>query len=207
MRWTTPAGPRKARKPRSAADPVHDGAMEHRIYLRSGTYYLDVRSGGGRSRRSLKTSDPDDARRQADAYAAFIERAVRAEAMPQAPDRTARAVLARLRERSKRRGHSCDITLADVEALLARANGQCELTGLPFCNERRPGWEKAPFSASVDRIDGRLPYSFDNCRIVCLAINIGMNEWGQGVFDQVVRAYVQKQYWGSTEAQAAREPA
>ena len=180
--------------------------MSHRVYCVNGMFYIDIRNHlGRRTRRSLATRDADEAANRAAAYAAVPSpRQAPVAAAP--PARTARQIMARLRERSKRRGHSCDISEAEIALLLARANGRCEVTGLPFSTERL-GWSKAPFSASIDRIDGTRPYSFQNCRVVCLATNVAINEWGLDVFAKLAKGYTHCVSVGTHPGTHARQAA
>jgi len=48
--------------------------------------------------------------------------------------------------------------------------------------------QKHPFIPSVDRIEPREPYTFQNCRLVCWTINMARNEWGEEVFWEMVPA-------------------
>lgn len=61
----------------------------------------------------------------------------------------------------------------------------CALTGIPFEFERESAVSRRPFAASIDRKDSSLGYSVDNCRIVCVAVNLAMNAWGEAVLFRV----------------------
>jgi hypothetical protein len=61
--------------------------------------------------------------------------------------------------------------------------GCCELTGIPFSVGER-AWN----SPSLDRIDPALGYAIENTRIVILAINVMMNNWGESVVVKVTEA-------------------
>lgn len=192
----------------------------HRIYLRGSTYYVDVRAKGRRSRRSLGTGDAEIAERIAPAVVAAATRhteinlrrllreatsaaAAQGDAHPAglllSTDEIARR-LHRAKARSKRRGAEFHLTAADLEGLIARANGRCELTGIPFSTAKRQDWDKAPFAPSLDRIDNSRPYALHNVRIVCHAVNVGINEWGESVFRQIAAALVNKTAEAQKEA-------
>lgn len=72
-----------------------------------------------------------------------------------------------------------------VRKLVARANGRCELTGIPFTGDKPVRSTRRPFIPSIDRVRAGLPYSIDNCRLVCFSVNVALNEWGDDVFDMV----------------------
>lgn len=66
----------------------------------------------------------------------------------------------------------------------------CEVTGYPLVlvgpakhNEKRPD------AASIDRIDSSKGYTFDNIRIVCLAVNLSLNAWGEAAFLPILHAW------------------
>lgn len=73
----------------------------------------------------------------------------------------------------------------EVRTLVARANGRCELTGIPFSGADVEGISRRPFIPSIDRVKPGLPYSIANCRLVCFSVNAALNEWGDDVFDIV----------------------
>lgn len=47
-----------------------------------------------------------------------------------------------------------------------------------------------PFMPSIDRTNSAKGYTAGNCRLVCVAANFAMNEWGQGVLHKLAVAYV-----------------
>ena len=47
-----------------------------------------------------------------------------------------------------------------------------------------------PFEPSLDRINCAEGYSASNTRLVCVAVNFGMNEWGEEVYRELARAAV-----------------
>ena len=82
--------------------------------------------------------------------------------------------------RARKDGEKC-LSKDELKALWARANGKCQLTGIPFSSERKPGCVKRPWMPSVDRIDCSKGYTADNCRLVCVAVNLALNEFGDEV--------------------------
>lgn len=94
--------------------------------------------------------------------------------------------LYRICYRNKGNGAS-RISKSFLSRLVARSKGRCELTGIPFNTEKINGAIRLPFAPSVDRINSNLPYGKENCRLVCLAVNISMNGWGEKLFDFIAR--------------------
>jgi hypothetical protein len=79
--------------------------------------------------------------------------------------------------------------------------GQCAVTGVKFSLERfADALVKHPFAPSVDRRLSSGSYTEDNVRLVCVAVNFGMGQWGEEVFLTLARAAVDR------EARAASDP-
>jgi hypothetical protein len=91
------------------------------------------------------------------------------------------AALQQARHNARSNGFLFTLTLADVTAMAERADGKCELTGLPFDVYRASPRVRRPFSPSIDRIDCTRGYELANCRLVCLAVNIALADWGEDV--------------------------
>jgi hypothetical protein len=67
-------------------------------------------------------------------------------------------------------------------------HGFCEVTGLPFLFETGRG----PFVPSLDRIVPKRGYVPGNVRVVCLAFNTMVGDWGDDVAAQVAEAFLAK---------------
>jgi hypothetical protein len=80
------------------------------------------------------------------------------------------------------------MTDEEFERLWERADGRCELTKIKL-RPRPPGLgpEVHPWTASVDRIDRWKGYEFSNCRIVCAAVNLALNQFGEEVLTEIAR--------------------
>lgn len=92
----------------------------------------------------------------------------------------------RAAQSSKRRGLAFDLNL-HLQEMKSRINAmRCEMTGL----ELRYTTPVGPMTPSIDRIDPKKGYTYDNIRIVCLAMNVAMNNWGEGPLREVVTAWL-----------------
>ena len=80
--------------------------------------------------------------------------------------------------RAKKAGIPFDLSMQDVEVLLAMSKSRCAVTGHEFSFGRYGNTLKRPFVPSIDRIDSSRGYTISNCRIVCSITNIAMNAWG-----------------------------
>lgn len=99
-----------------------------------------------------------------------------------------RRCLARTTHRRRIKGGD-GMTLSQLEAIAIRSGGRCEVSGLPFVLDFTG---KHPFQPSVDRIDNAGGYELQNVRLVCLAVNYCMSEWGEAVFLRIAAAMVQR---------------
>jgi hypothetical protein len=93
-------------------------------------------------------------------------------------------------KRAKKKKIPFDLIDHDVRELFIMSMGKCTLTGIPF---RRPEGEKIryrknPYAPSIDRIDNALGYTRANVRLVCVAINLAMHQWGLEFFDELISA-------------------
>jgi len=82
------------------------------------------------------------------------------------------------------RGFDCLLSEEFVEDLYKRQHGRCAITGVKFSLE--PSFPKAlvkhPFAPSIDRRLSDRGYTEDNVRLVCVAVNFGMGQWGEETY-------------------------
>lgn len=95
--------------------------------------------------------------------------------------------------RGKKSGKGSDITPQQLRLLLLRCGGRCEITGISLSFEKMGNHKTPPFQPSVDRIDSASGYHASNCRIVALAVNLAMREWGAQVISKIGKAIFLKE--------------
>ena len=77
--------------------------------------------------------------------------------------------------------------------MFQRQKGLCAISGLPFSlTEFADVLVKHPFAPSLDRISSRGGYTADNVRLVCIAVNFGMGQWGEELYLTFARAAVDR---------------
>lgn len=96
----------------------------------------------------------------------------------------------RCRRNGKQRGIACDITFAQMELIAGRSDGRCEVSGLAFEYEKVPGHYTRPWAPSIDRVECAKGYTHSNCRVVCFAVNVAMNQWGVSALIRIASALV-----------------
>ena len=87
--------------------------------------------------------------------------------------------------RAKAEGTSM-MSAREFAAIAVRSRGRCEVTGIEF----RFGDAERAYGPSLDRMSAGGPYSFENCRLVLLAVNVAMSNWGEDVFRDICAAFV-----------------
>lgn len=110
------------------------------------------------------------------------------------PDRQSelKAVLRRARSSSRSRNLLLEFDLEQLRSLWEAQKGCCDVSGLVFNDERHEGaFVKTPFAASLDRIDSSKGYIAGNVRLVCMAANFALNEWGDDVLRRLAHGVVE----------------
>jgi hypothetical protein len=104
--------------------------------------------------------------------------------------RWGRVMVSTANSRNRKRWPSAErFTEADLRALWKACGGRCQVTGLEFREIRiGSGAAQKAFAPSLDRIDARLPYTADNCRLVLQAVNFALNAYGDEVFRKIAEA-------------------
>lgn len=84
-----------------------------------------------------------------------------------------------------------DISIEFIAELWSKQDGKCALTRIDFSVPQERNDRKAsPFSPSIDRIDCSKGYTKDNVRLVCIAVNYALNEFGEEVFKIICQSYL-----------------
>jgi hypothetical protein len=127
------------------------------------------------------------------------------------PDVTMSRWLRSMVSRSRQRARAAGIghTLADEYArvLFDRQKGLCAVTGLGFSLDVFPNvLVKHPFAPSLDRTLSSGGYDPENVRLVCIAVNFGMGEWGQELYLTFARAAVAFDRSNELPASPSRSP-
>lgn len=80
------------------------------------------------------------------------------------------------------------LTKEEFLELVDRADGRCEVSGLPFDLRYWKQSKRRPFAPSLDRIDATRAYTKRNCRLVCGIVNAALSDWGEEPFRMMVAA-------------------
>lgn len=103
--------------------------------------------------------------------------------------------LVRLFDSTKARAKKRNLPFSiSFEWLVSRCDNQndcCLLTGLKLNFQRDSNGISIPFSPSLDQIKPGQGYTENNTRLVCTAINLGMNKFGEQVFKTIAESYLE----------------
>ncbi len=94
------------------------------------------------------------------------------------------------RTRSKKYKLEFIITLQDILDLYEIQNKKCLLTNIDFSLERKGRKNKNPFAPSIDRINSEKGYTKNNIRLVCVIVNLALNNFGDIIFDKMCKEYI-----------------
>lgn len=94
--------------------------------------------------------------------------------------------------RSRRKERLCNISVDDIFDLVISSNGRCQVTDIPFSMNKPQNCRTAPYFPSIDRIDSSKGYCKGNCRLICYAVNMALNQWGDQVLEKISMAFLYK---------------
>lgn len=191
----TPKTPEQAKEPRSAYTHVQDQFVRHSPEWRHLPIYLLASDGpeliANPTIMEMEIAGPLYQRLE-DGEERLMGRYLRwrlASTISAEFRRWVKTAMRRLDSSARNRGLTNTLAESELLTLARRSKGCCELTGLKFEFDQKPGWKRHPLGPSIDRIDPERGYEVDNCRLICLALNIAINEWGESVYRQVAEAY------------------
>lgn len=164
-----------------------DSTTHKNLYAVNGTYYAYLILAGKRFRFSLKTKDIDTALERLAMSRGFYQ--LKIQIFAHGTNKQISSMFDKAKERAKKRNSDFCLTREEIKALFLRANGKCELTGIHFNYDEKFGGRRSPFAPSLDRINSKLGYQLDNCRLVCVAMNLALQDWGEEVFKQIALGF------------------
>ncbi len=104
-----------------------------------------------------------------------------------------RALVPRSRLRAERAQFAHDLPNDEGERLFQAQDGLCAVSGVRFRLDEFAGvLVKHPFAPSLDRISSLRGYIPGNVRLVCIAVNFGMGQWGEELYLTFARAAVER---------------
>jgi len=86
-----------------------------------------------------------------------------------------------VRSNARTRGIDVYIDYNWILSQFESGDRRCAISGIPFDFGYNSKYRRRPFAPSVDRIDSSLPYTPENCRLVCCVANYAMNSWDDEV--------------------------
>lgn len=108
-------------------------------------------------------------------------------------DKWAKQLFSNLKKNAKSRNLTVSVTADNIKAALVQTNGKCSISGIKFSEENKNNCRIRPWIPSVDRIDSSQPYTKENIRIVCAAINITLSDWGEETLKTIAHAVLKWQ--------------
>lgn len=105
------------------------------------------------------------------------------------------ALFAQTVQNAKARKIPWELTFDETRVLYTRSKGRCEVTNIPFSIEQVNTPLKhfrRPWAPSIDRIDAAKGYAAGNCRLVCVAANYAMGQWGEAVLIEMAKGVARK---------------
>ncbi|MHB1099104.1 MAG: hypothetical protein ACYCZR_06065 [Burkholderiales bacterium] len=94
------------------------------------------------------------------------------------------------KRRSEDRNIPNNITLDMLLAMAEKDEWRCSVSGVKYDLRQLSKHHGRPFAPSIDRIKPELGYIEGNVRLVCLATNYAMNQWGAEIFGILARSFI-----------------
>ena len=93
-----------------------------------------------------------------------------------------------VKSRAKKKHLPFEISFSWLREQCFKQNGCCLLTGIKL--DFLSGNKKNPFSPSIDQIIAGAGYLESNARLVCTAINLALNEFGDATFRSIAEGFI-----------------
>jgi len=189
--------------------------MAKREIFRDGEFYLIQRDGfyhlygtwdGKQIRRSCRTKNLVEAKLQLDTLKRECMSGWRSEYDDPSTDwrMVARMVHKRHRASARDRNMPFDLEPAQVFEMMQSTGFRCAVSGIPFSKYTSETAWRDPWAPSLDRIENRHGYSWENVRVVCQIANIAMNAWGYDKMLRLARGVVRSASSVADEGESAR---
>lgn len=83
-----------------------------------------------------------------------------------------------------RRGILFRLSVDDLQRLYDEGAGRCAISGIRFNKTLKVG-RCRPYAPSIDRIECDKGYTFKNCRLVCVAVNLAIGDFSLEVLEHI----------------------
>jgi hypothetical protein len=171
--------------------------MPARVECANGRYYYVPGALGrnaGEPQRSIALGkDREAARQRATEYNDILAAGMTILAPIQPTLEHLRQLVYRTRQRAKDGAMPHDLDLAYLDGMMIQQGRLCALTGIPF-SLGKGKYRSGPWAPSVDRLDCAGGYTRGNVRLVCHAVNVALNEWGDGVLQRIADALRERDF-------------
>ena len=96
------------------------------------------------------------------------------------------------KSRAKAKGLVFSLSGPHLQRKLSAQRYKCAVTGVKFEPRQTGGYpnNRNPWSVSIDRIDPAAGYVDGNVRLITLALNTALSNWGEDVFARLATAYL-----------------
>lgn len=105
---------------------------------------------------------------------------------------TARELHRRAKKGARQRGLEFQLTVDETERMLVDSGGRCAVTGILFDLLKPEGARKRLWAPSIDRIESAHGYVPGNVRVVAIAVNIAMSDFGEEFLLRIAHAIVRR---------------
>lgn len=108
---------------------------------------------------------------------------------------------------ARAKGVPFTVTKEYLRGLYTQQGGRCAVSGVAFTLAISKDFTRSPWRPSIDKIVPKLGYVPGNVRFVLCAVNIGMNEWGEGIYREIAKSAIEKERGGPLVPDPYADPA